>query len=114
MKLQEFVSQSEIIADIVEAQEGTWKAGASITPSLQSFTREHPYGQTKARPNDPVMLVEFDVAVTATRSTGKRGSIRVGIGNIGLGGQGQSSEVASDYPRLKFKIPVVCPGIEGE
>jgi hypothetical protein len=53
--------------------------------------------------------IEFDVAVTATEGTDKKGGLGLLVAGIGIGGQAGSSTANTTVSRIKFSVPVFLP-----
>ena len=56
-----------------------------------------------------VTPIEFDVAVTVTGGSEKKGGIGVFSGVFGVGGQASSNAASSSVSRIKFSVPVILP-----
>lgn len=115
MNLQDFISQAliEIAAGVKDAQARA--PGVNQRP-------QHIYTQSKTggsnlilglgKNNNPIHMVEFDVAVTSSEGTETKGGIAVVSGLISLGSQGKSQENSQSVSRIKFKVPVSLPSLE--
>jgi hypothetical protein len=53
--------------------------------------------------------VDFDVAVTATEGTDKKGGVGVFVLGFGLGAQGATSVSNSSVSRIRFTVPIFYP-----
>jgi hypothetical protein len=54
--------------------------------------------------------VEFDVALTVTEGSDKKGGIGVLVGGFGIGGQGSTTATNSSVSRIKFTVTMEFPG----
>lgn len=117
MNLKDFVSEA-----LVEIADGVKEA-----QSKASGVNPHPhhiYTQSQAggsnlilgldQNNNPIHMVDFDVAVTSTEGTEKKAGIAVVSGLISLGSQGKSQENTQSLSRIKFKVPICLPVISNE
>jgi hypothetical protein len=112
MNLQEFVkgTLTQVVAGIREAQTSN-PDGWAIAPEIDVNYDEA--AKLKILLDDsskqPIYLVEFDVAVTATEGKDTKGGIGVVAGIVNLGSQGASSESNSSISRVKFTVPIKMP-----
>ncbi len=109
MELKEFVAAT--LADIVEgvrlAQARTKGTSAVVNPELDSSSGRE--GSFHRGTGTFIREVEFDVAVTATESTGTKGGVGIFVGAVALGSQGQSDAGKTQLSRIKFGVPVLLP-----
>lgn len=119
MNLKEFIKETitEISSAITECNNELSSNGTIVNPRNvfgAAHGSEKIYGYM-AKPTEeknnrrPVHLVNFDVAVTATDKTGKKGGIGIAVGSIGLGAQGKSEAENVSFSKLTFSIPVALP-----
>ena len=119
MNLKEFIKETitEISGAITECNSELSGNGTVVNPRNvlgADYSSEKIYGYM-AKPTEetdlrrPVHLVNFDVAVTATDKTGKKGGIGIAVGSIGLGAQGKSEAENVSFSKLTFSIPVALP-----
>ena len=103
MDLQSFVAVTlkQLIGAVKEAQQFAKENNARVFPD-NSGGKQAATGQT-------VESVEFDVAVTVTEGSEKKGGLGVVIAALTIGGTGQTSMSSSTISRLKFSIPVAWP-----
>jgi len=116
MELKDFVAQTliEIAAGVVQAQEGLNHLGAKVNPQMNRVLPKgaHNYeafGWAEGEGSNPVLLVSFDVAVTATEGTKTKGGIGVVTGIVSLGSSGASDKSETAVSRLSFKVPLLLP-----
>ncbi len=108
MELKEFIKVA--ISDITEAikdLQDSLENGAIINPTLSKSELDE-----TILVNEEVRMIErlnFDVAVTASETTGVESSAKAGIKILGANiGAGNSSKV-ENVSRLTFSIPLVFP-----
>jgi len=119
MNLKEFIKETitEISSAITECNDELSDNGTIVNPrnvygANRSFEKIYGYmsdEKEKGKLRRPVHLVNFDVAVTATDKTGKKGGIGIAVGSIGLGAQGKSEAENVSFSKLTFSIPVALP-----
>jgi hypothetical protein len=112
MELKDFIAEtlSQIVAGVAEAQTKVTSSGGQVSPHVRN-PHEDKLGALYGRTNggNPVIFVDFDVAVTADQGTGTKGGIGVVAGIFNLGSSGQSNENLQIANKIKFKIPVALP-----
>jgi hypothetical protein len=98
MDLETFVAETlrQIVKGVQTAQEHEDCKGARINP-VDQYHRVH------------VKDMEFDVAVTVTEGSEKKGGIGVFTGVFGVGGQANNNTANSSVSRIKFSVPVILP-----
>ena len=116
MELKDFVSTAlaDIIEGVIAAQERVQGTGAKINPRL---SRMIPKGEknyevfalAEVNPGNPVFLVKFDVAVTASKGTRSKGGVGVVTGIVSLGSTGASENAESAVSRISFALPLLVP-----
>lgn len=112
MDLKTFIAESltQIADGIREAQKSD--TGAIFSPRI-CFKEGLPE-IANPRPCQPQM-VAFDVAVTVTESSGKKGGLNVTVASLfGFGGEVGSSSENAAVSRLQFEIPVVWPDADSK
>ncbi|HEG44492.1 MAG TPA: hypothetical protein ENH94_10640 [Phycisphaerales bacterium] len=116
MNLKEFIKETitEISGAISECNAELTDDGTIVNPKNVSgasieFGKIYGYLEKGKDYKRPVHLVHFDVAVTATDKTGKKGGIGIAVGSIGLGAQGKSEAENVSFSKLTFSIPVALP-----
>jgi hypothetical protein len=122
MQLDEFITQTitQICQGVANAQkEIGGKNGIQIAPSVEHYTNwaqaghiatdKLPADVIVARDGQMVMMLSFDVSVTAEAGTNTKGGIGVLMGAISLGSSGESKKQNQAVHKLQFKIPVVLP-----
>jgi hypothetical protein len=116
LQLKDFVAQSliQITEGVVEAQSGLVNYGAKVNPALTNLLPKGErnygaFGWAKGEGSNPVLVVNFDVAVTATEGTKTKGGIGVVVGVISLGSTGATDKENSSLSRLQFQVPLLLP-----
>jgi hypothetical protein len=116
MELREFVAQTltQITEGVVDAQKAVHSKGAGVNPAMHNIAKEADggysfFGWASGKGSNPVFLVNFDVAVTATEGTQTKGGIGIAVGILGAGSQGQSDKNSSAVSRIQFKVPLILP-----
>lgn len=110
MELKEFIKAavSDVTGAIRELQD-TLDNGAVVNPTLP-----HAIANTTLVIDNEVRAIErmdFDVAVTASESSGVDGSAKAGISIFGAKVGTESSARLENASRLTFSIPVVFPAV---
>ena len=116
MELREFVARSlsDIVQGVRDAQAQIADSGAQLNPTLRNvFTGSTSggavLGWSHGQGGVPVLLADFDVAVTATEGTQTQGGIGVVAGIVALGSKGQSDQASSSASRIRFSVPLLLP-----
>lgn len=116
MELKDFVSQaiSQITEGVIEAQRKLSPSGALINPRMRHLLPqgEKNYasvGWAEGGGNVPVLMVNFDVAVTTTEGTKTSGGIGVVTGILSLGSTGASDRGNTAATRIAFQVPLMLP-----
>lgn len=118
MELRDFVATAlvEIAEAVVRAQEALSPLGAKVNPKIDRLLAEGEncfaaFGVTRNADGDlnPVLLVDFDVAVTASEGTKTKGGIGVVTGLVSLGSTGATDKAETAVSHLSFKIPLSLP-----
>ncbi len=124
MNLDEFIENSllQIIKGVRSAQKKSViknKAlgeGDLINPKVLNNADSVPKGKDYITfDKDLVQMVEFDIAVTASKDSLE--SLGSGIKVAGLGGFGGKLKkvvTSSDVSRIKFKVPIILPSSKHE
>lgn len=110
MELQTFVAETlkQIIDGVVDAQAHAKSKGAVINPTgFKSSLSTRTTRETDSPAHR--QHIEFDVAVTAGEGTEKKGGLRIAVGALAFGGQGQATANTQSISRVKFTIPVFLP-----
>jgi hypothetical protein len=79
----------------------------SLSQIVQGIRQAHEAGVRSS--GHSAEAVEFDVAVTVTDASDKKGGIGIFVGGFGIGGQANSSAANTSVSRIKFKVPVFFP-----
>lgn len=116
MELRDFVAQTltEIAEGVVQAQESLTPCGAKVNPQVSRIlpkgqSNYEVFGWAEGEGSNPILLVSFDVAVTATEGTKTKGGIGVVTGVLSLGSTGATDKSETAISRLSFKIPLLLP-----
>jgi hypothetical protein len=116
MELKDFVAQAliEIASGVVQAQEALAPIGAKVNPQLSRVLPKgeknyEVFGWAEGEGSNPILLVSFDVAVTASEGTKTRGGIGVMAGIVSLGSAGATDKAETAVSRLSFKVPLLLP-----
>lgn len=116
MELEDFVSESlkQIIKGIQSAQDFAQKEGrgAKINPRGITGLKKDSKGQRQ--PHDistklPVERVEFDVAVTASETSEKKGGGGLRVWVVSVGAEVGKTAENMTVSRIRFSVPVVLP-----
>lgn len=108
MNLEEFISEAlgQIVRGVSSARKAAGEAGAEISPSLKGEDK----GRLQSSNGKNVVLVSFDIAVTAESGTDTKGGIGVVSGIFNLGSSGASTKSEATVSRVAFTVPVGLPG----
>ncbi len=116
MELRDFVAQTltEIAEGVVQAQESLTPIGAKVNPQISRVLPKgeknyEVFGWADGEGSNPILLVSFDVAVTASEGTKTKGGIGVVTGIVSLGSTGATDKNETAVSRLSFKIPLLLP-----
>ena len=108
MDLKDFIS--ETITGIVEAtsqlQEAYENAGVLINPPVSVQERDLYEEGSTAHTYRRVEVVEFDVAVSASRETGGGGKAGLKILSVEAGVDGKHASKSENVSRVRFAIPI--------
>jgi len=112
MDIKEFVQTAvtQIVEGVVAAQAAASRHGAAVNPAFKLHDKPgHSHiGITSA--GAKVTNVTFDIAVTATESTGARGGAKVQVaGLFSVGGGADTNVKAEQVTRLQFSVPICLP-----
>lgn len=110
MNLKEFVSQSitEIVDGVRSCQDSIPRLTAHVNPIItreETGTRSDVIGP-RAGHSVPLLFVEFDVAVVASKDESTKGGMGIFVAAFGVGATGESKNLDSQHSRIKFTIPV--------
>jgi len=102
MELKEFIAESlkQIVDGVWEAQE--YAVGHIATSDLDAWTGK-PDGEGQQA------SIEFDIAVTVGKASGKEGKAGISISPFGLSGKASKEQSSSTVSRLNFKVPITYP-----
>lgn len=115
MELKEFISDVlvQIAEGVRDADEAVSQAGGVASPA----TRFGPRGDAPDTPHfatlangAPVFLVDFDVPVTVSESSGADAHARLSIATVfSAGVGGKQSDSTATVSRVRFKVPIALP-----
>jgi hypothetical protein len=112
MDLKTFVAEtlSEIAEGVAEAQKRCAALGARVNPNIRG---NWPASHADIWADDtsaPAQLVYFDVALSATEGSGKKGGAGVTVASVFSAGRSAESQgERSASSRIKFYVPLVLP-----
>jgi hypothetical protein len=114
MEIKDFVCESltQIIDGVWEAAKRARGRGLSVNPPVDSVVvgddslRRHP------KTGSFVQDVEFDIAITITEGTERKGVAKMAIWGAGIGAEGKTDSSQSAVSRLRFKVPLTMPGCD--
>ena len=111
MQLEEFLSEAlqQLVRGITTAQTQAGALGASINPVMDPLHAGPIDGFIRTGTGLVIQVVKFDIAITATESTGTKGGVGVVTGMFNLGSAGNSQESSSAVSRMQFNVPVSLP-----
>jgi hypothetical protein len=112
MDLQEFVKQTlvNIVQGVQAAQDIVPGGEARIAPALASFASPlHREVVGSSADRTPVLLAEFDVAVTVSEGEGKKATIGVSTGSVTVGGGAEKASAMPRVSRVRFSVPLALP-----
>jgi len=112
MNLQEFVTQT-IIAIVNGVADAKAKLGEDrVNPMIEAFSPKNNSADSVRlmdKKGNLMRNVSFDVAVTASKATGTKGSIGIIVAGLGLGAKGQTDKSNATVSRVQFTVPVTLP-----
>ena len=116
MELKDFVAQTliHISEGVVEAQQHLHKTGGRVNPRLRNVLPKGeknyaPLGWAEGEGGNPILMVNFDVAVTASEGTKTKGGIGVITGIVSLGSTGATDRGNTSASRIAFQMPLMLP-----
>ena len=113
MELKEFITEalSQIVEGVSEAQKRLSNSGAEINPKVlgTSDMIAGNGGGIRTQSENFAQIIEFDVAVTATEGSGKKGGIGIVAGPVTIGTAGHSNLENSSISKIKFNVPLALP-----
>ena len=110
MLLQEFIQNALLaISGGIESAQNEMPEGFEINPKLidhgfPSGAFSNLVGMTKS--GDPILLIDFDVAITTTETDTNSAKIGVLFSSIGLGADASQSDSSHSATRIKFRVPM--------
>jgi hypothetical protein len=118
MELREFVSETikQIIDVVSQAQEYAHEHNAWVNPGVGGFSFYERknfaiFGSSVIDGGNPMyaQIIEFDVAIIASKGGEAKGGAGLFIASIGLGLTGKTDFSNSFVNRIQFSIPVILP-----
>lgn len=113
MELKDFVSQTltHIFEGVHNAQKAASDHGGKVNPNFWTISKSTFIGTTgeSGGRDQPILMIEFDVAISASDETQSKGGLGIFVGSIGIGGQGSSNSANSQLSRIKFSVPIALP-----
>ena len=119
MNLKEFIKESivQISQGITEAEDELQDSSAVVNPRHVATAKTDGVYGYMVSPDDTkhkyyraaVQSVDFDVAVYASESTGKKAGVGLMVGTVGIGAQGKEESGSRSESRIKFSVPVTFP-----
>ncbi len=111
MELEDFVSESlkQIIDGVRTTPGRVAENGAKINPREVQFATQKYAGVWDKGSQALIQRIKYDVAVTSSEGTKKKGGIGVFFGTVGLGTGGESGVESNSASRIKFSVPIVLP-----
>jgi hypothetical protein len=110
--ISEFISQTltQITKAVSASQAEVRELGGFISPAAITFPGAGtPFGEVPVT-QQQVFLVEFDIAVTATDTTGTNAAAKLQIVSfIKLDAGGNSAASHETVSRIKFRVPLALP-----
>jgi hypothetical protein len=107
MDLETFIAETlrQIVKGVQMAQRCEDCQDAKIVPN----SIENKRAGTTTFLEERIEQIAFDVAVTVTEGSEKKGGIGVFTGAFGIGGQANANTANNSVSRIKFSVPVVLP-----
>jgi hypothetical protein len=111
MNLQDFVSETimQIVSGVKAAQAVSAEHGSKVNPKLMSnydYASQHGFLWCDS---EYAQIVQFDVALTATKESGAKGGIGLFVGAVSIGATKGSNSENTSVSRVKFSVPLVLP-----
>jgi hypothetical protein len=107
MKLDEFITQTinQIIDGVAASQEHAVEKAAWINPPIIA-SRVMSLPESNLSPAQPI---EFDIAITTTKTSEAKGGAGIFVAGVGIGAQAEAGTAGMNVSRIKFTIPVILP-----
>ena len=117
MQLRDFITEtlSQIAEGVEGARDRVMKAGGMINPIVVRETGlgGKPFKTPFLTDEKNRHLVKFDVAVTVTERSGKKGGGEIEVLNlVSLGGSGSKETAREGSTRIQFSLPMWLPNTE--
>lgn len=114
MDLKEFVAETlkQIFDGVTAAQEDVKSSGGKINPNVvpRNLAKiSTPHMVVRDGKGTPATNIDFDVALTITDSSGKKGKAGLSVWGQGAGMEGSSQTINSTVSRVKFSVNVALP-----
>lgn len=110
MELKDFIRETlvEIINGVKDAQSAIRDTGAYINPPVHS-SNEKRSSVSFSGHKSMIYDVDFDIAVTASDSSGAKGGIGVFLVGVGIGTKAELNESNVSQNKIKFQVPITYP-----
>ncbi|WP_140724154.1 hypothetical protein [Pseudomonas sp. Hp2] len=112
MKLNEFVKETlvQIARGVHDAQQDVRALGGMVNPATLSASQSSGSYFASVDSMHHVFLVDFDVAVEVSETTGTNAEAGLSVATFAkLGAGGKSSNANSTSNRIAFKVPLALP-----
>ncbi len=112
MNLDDFIKTAitDIVKGIVEAKKDVDTYGAKIgSDPMLAGVKNDTSVVPSATGREQISLVEFDIALSESNASEKKGGIGVFLASVGVGGQASSGKEFSSLSKIKFTIPLMLP-----
>jgi hypothetical protein len=113
MELRDFIKETmiSIIVGVKETQSyiRTEQLDCEICPKIK--TNYEKTGFIFSESGKPIREIEFDILVSVTKKTGKKGAFGITISTVKLGNEKNAEQVHGQNSRLQFSLPVTLPSM---
>lgn len=112
MDLKDFVKEAlvQIAEGVKESQEIIREHGGYANPATSTSSSNIDAHIGNLKDGQGIYLVDFDISVSVTESTGMNGSSKLTVASLfNLGAGVESSDSNSTLSRIAFKVPLALP-----
>ena len=112
MDLKDFVKEAlvQITEGVKESQEIIREHGGYANPATGTSSSNIDAHIGNLKDGQSIYLVDFDISVSVTESTGINGSSKLTVASLfNLGAGVESSDSNSTLSRIAFKVPLALP-----
>ena len=111
MELRNFIKETlhQIAWGTSDAQKNLPPNSRVVPKGIMPFSMSSTPGFFDKRTEEPIAIVEFDVAISTKEDTETKGAVGIFVVGLGLGSQGQTNSSAGSVSRIKFSVPVHLP-----